>query len=49
MADISIPKQGTVLNKDVDGNVLVNDRIFFFLHVLRSMTQVLFLMILNKN
>ncbi len=25
MADISIPKQGTVLNKDVDGNVLVND------------------------
>ncbi len=30
MADISIPKQGTVLNKDVDGNVLVNDLNLFF-------------------
>ncbi len=30
MADISIPKQGPVLNKDVDGNVLVNDLNLFF-------------------
>lgn len=25
MADVSIPKQGMVGNKDVDGNLLVND------------------------